>query len=99
MDLFSTITSSVFSEVVIVFENSDTDDLFRCRLFIILRDMYEVKPFCLVFSLEIWEGDRECTTERLKGYIEAETAKGGLEFLLCPPAIVFNTRAARDRWA
>ena len=61
--------------------------------------MYEVKPFHLVFSLEIWEGDRNSTTEILKRYIEAEEAKGGLEFLPCPPVIVFNTRTARNQFA
>jgi len=97
-ELLSTITSSVFSEVVMVLEDSDVHDVIPWGLFSVVRSMYEVKPFHLVFSLEIWEGDRKRATERFKRLIDAEAAKGGLDFLPCPPVIAFNTRAARDRF-
>ena len=91
----------MFSEVVIVLEDGDIFDwrLSQCGLFSLVRGMYEVRPFRLVFGLEVWEGDRKYTTESLKGYIDAEAVKGALEFLPYPPAIVFNTRAARARFA
>jgi len=73
--------------------------LFRCELFNAVRDMYEVKPFRLVFSLEIWEGDRERATEWLKRCIDVEAVEGRLAFLPCPPVIVFNTRAALNQFA
>jgi len=98
-DLLPTITSSVFSEVIIIFEDSDIQDFFPWGLFNVVRGMYEVKPFHLVFSLETWERNRKRATERLKWLIDAEAAKGGLDFLPCPPVIVFNTRAASDRYA
>jgi len=100
-DLLSTITSSVFSEVVIVLEDGDIHDLrvFQCRLFSIARGMHEVKSFRLVISLEVWEGDRVCATEILKRHIDTEATKGGLDFLPCPPAIIFNTRAAQYQFA
>ena len=100
-DQLSTITSPVFSEVVIVLQDNDIRDfrLFRCGLFSIVQGMYEVKPLRLVFSLEIWEGDRERATEGLKRCIDAEVVQGGLEFLPHPPVTVFNTYAARNRFA
>jgi len=79
-NLLPTITSSMFSEVVIVFEDSDIQDLFPWGLFSVVRGMYEVKPFHLVFSLETWEGNQECATESLKRLIDGEAAKGGLDF-------------------
>ena len=97
-DLLSTITSSVFSEVVIILGDGviHHTDFFQQVLFRVVRGMYEVKPFRLVFCLEIWDGDREDNTERLRRYIDAEAAKGGLNFLPCSPIIVSNTRAMRS---
>ena len=90
-----TITSSAFSDVVIVLENGAFNDRWfsQQRLFHVMRSMYEVKPFRLVFCLEVWEGFREYTAERLKRYIDVEAANGGLDFLPCPPVIISNTRA------
>jgi len=81
-----------------VIEDGDIFDwrLSQCGLFSLVRGMYEVKSFHLVFSLEIWEGDWKYTTESLKRFIDTEVDKGALDFLPCPPVIVFNTRAAHD---
>ena len=88
-DLLSTVTSPVFSDVVIILQdvmihrNLSLDPLFRA-----VRDMYEVKPFRLVFRLGKSSRDRERNRERLKSLIEAEAARGGLGPLLHPPVIV-----------
>ena len=89
----------MFSEVVIVLEDDDIHELFQRGLFGVVRRVHEVKPFRLVFSLEIWEGERVYITESLKRYVDAEVVKGRLEFLPCPPVIVSNTRATRYRFA
>ena len=88
-DLLSTITSPAFSEIVIVVEDNVTHyaDFFQHVLSKVVRRLYEVKPFRLVFCLKVWDGDREATVKRLKGYIDGEAAEGGLEFLPCPPVI------------
>jgi len=96
-----TIRSPVFSEVVIVLEGGSIDEtcLSQRTLFRFVQGMHDVKPFRLVFCLEIWEGDRDETAELLRRYIDAEAAKGGLDFLPSPPTIVFNTRATRgSKW-
>lgn len=55
--LCGTIASSVFSDVVLILQGD---------LVTVVRGMYEMKPFRLVFCLEVQEGHREHITERLK---------------------------------
>lgn len=88
----------MFSDVVIVLREGSIQDMnfIQHVVFDIVRGMYKVKPFHLVFCLEIWEGDKEYIEERLRGCIDVETAKRGLDFLPRPPVIVSNTRAARS---
>lgn len=90
----STVTSPVFSGVVIVFRDKAALEVnfFQNILFGVLRDMYEVKSFRLVFCLEVWHSDREETARALKRRIDVEGARGGLRFLPCSPVIVSNTR-------
>lgn len=80
----------MFSDVVIIIGDKDVPDvgLFKNVLFGVLRGMYEVKSFRLVFCLEVLDGDREETTRALKRRIGVEEVRGGLEFLPCPPDIV-----------
>ena len=98
-DLLPTITSPVFSDIVIVVQGRIIQNLhsFRHILFEMMKDLYEVKPFRLVFCLEVWDGDREDAVKRLKEYIDEEAAKGGLEFVPCPPLIVFNTQSTQQQ--
>ena len=95
----STITSPVFSEVAIVLGDRDINELFRSSLFSAVRSVYEVKPFHLVFSLEVWEGYRKPATKDFKTHMNAEAAKGGFDFLPRPPVITFNIRARYARFA
>ena len=92
MDVFSTITSPVFSELVVVV--TDKYSFYQPRELSFsetLRKMNEVIPFKLVFSLETLEplygkGRRELTKA-----LEFVTANGLLDFLDSPP----TTRIAR----
>ena len=96
-NLLSTITSPVFSEVVIVLQDGSIRNGYSFEhLLSVVRGTYEVKPFCLIFCLEIWEGYREDATKRLRSHINAEAARGWLDFLPCPPIIVYNTQATHS---
>ena len=94
-DLLSTVTSPVFSDVVITLQDDIVRSHFlRYNLFTAVRDMSKVKSFRLVFRLGKLSRDGEGDRERLKGLIEAEAAKGGLGPLSQPPVIVPYTRVA-----
>ena len=94
-DLLSTVTSPVFSDVVITLQDDIVRSHFlRYNLFTAVRDMSKVKSFRLVFRLGKLPRDGEGDRERLKGLIEAEAAKGGLGPLSQPPVIVPYTRVA-----
>jgi len=59
-EVFSTITSPVFSELVIILSGREVTYLTQgVTLFETLRKMNEVRPFKLVFSLVDWDDDRE----------------------------------------
>ena len=92
-DLLSTVTSPVFSDVVIILQDIIVHrDIPLNALFRAVHDMSKVKAFRLVFRLGKLPRDRERDREKLKELIEAEAAKGGLGLLLHPPAIVPYTR-------
>lgn len=95
MDILSTITSPVFSDLVIIFEDKAARyvHLLYHTLFSMVRRMYEVRPFRLVFRLEIRGGDHEETARMLKECIDAQVVRGELWFLPCPPVILSSTRA------
>jgi len=87
MEVFSTITSPVFSELVIVLAGSDMvyfrwKDTFRT-----LRMMNEIKPFKLVFSLEVPDFSWEEARQKLARALDSVTAEGLLDFLGSPPTI------------
>ena len=93
-DLFSTITSPVFSEFVIVL---DDNSAFRIPLVIVLceglRELNEVRPFKLVFSFEGPYSSPEDAQRVLTRCLRSATARGLLDFLDSPPTI----RIARSR--
>ena len=93
-DVFSTITSPVFSELVIVL---DTDSAFRIPLVIVLceglRELNEIRPFKLVFSFEGPHSSPEEARCVLARCLRSATARGLLDFLDSPPTI----RIARPR--
>ena len=82
---FSTITSSVFSELVIVIGSSGASLPQNVTLFETLRKMHDVRPFKLVFLLEDW--DRWNTRRRLAENLNLVTGNGLVDFLDSPPTI------------
>jgi hypothetical protein len=92
--MFSTITSPVFFELVIVvgadvaaYVPSDV------TLFETLHTMHGVRPFKLVFLLGVMGEGRL----RLEGALDSVVAGGLLDFLDSPPTIR-NARSREHRW-
>jgi hypothetical protein len=88
MKIFSTITSSMFSELVIIIE----DDAVTClssevKLFETLRTMNGVRPFKLVFLLVAPDPAREEARRKLAETLDSVTTRGVLKFLDSPPTI------------
>jgi hypothetical protein len=88
MEVFSTITSPAFFELVILIRAFRLGSVpFYVTLFETLRTMSEVRPFKLVFLLVdpdpfLWEAPR-----KLEGVLDSVTASGLLDFLDSPPTI------------
>ena len=85
MEVFSTITSAAFSELVIALGRHETGLPCGLAFFEALRMMNVVRPFKLVFLLEV-----SCFLEsrwELKEALVSVTARGLLDFLDSPPTI------------
>jgi hypothetical protein len=88
LEVFSTITSPVFSELVIIIGVKKVADLSsEDTLFETLRTMNEVKPFKLAFLLMAPDSRREKARGKLAGALDSVVARGLLDFLDSPPAI------------
>jgi hypothetical protein len=97
VDVFSTITSPVFSELVIVIEAEGVTRLpSEVMLFETLRTMNGVRPFKLVFLLMVPDVSLGEARQKLGGALDSVNARGALGFLDSPPTI----RSARSykRW-
>jgi hypothetical protein len=84
MKIFSTITSPVFSELVILVEDYTEDLPSNVTLFDTLRAMNGVKPFKLVFLLDPHDLEEQW---KLMGALDLVAARGLLNFLESPPTI------------
>ena len=106
-EVFSTITSPVFSELVVVLSGRAVE-LTRLPnqevFFQTLRKMNEVRPFELVFLFEgpcsvlrggRWELDARGPLEEALGYV---ASKGFLDFLDSPPTICILPQSRYYRW-
>ena len=86
MEVFSTITSPVFSELVIVTTSYGAAHLHQdVKFFETLRKMYEVRPFKLLFLPivpEYQKGRRE-----LAEALDSMIAKGSFDFFDSPPTL------------
>ena len=89
MEIFSTLKSPVFSELVIVLAGHWTGDLrWEDALFKTLRKMNEFRPFKLVFLLEGPFFGREGVARlAVAEALGSATEKGFLKFLGSPPTI------------
>ena len=92
MQIFSTIASPVFSELVIfIGPGAVTDSPWGDPFFETLRTMNGVRSFKLVFFLVAPDLLREEARRKLEGAIDSVTARGLLDFLDSPPTI-YNKR-------
>ena len=92
--LLSTIISPVFSEIVIVFAGDDVRWP-PWGMAGVLREMYEIKEFRLVYRLEVLESSRESNLRELTMATQKEVADGSFDFLPCPP-LVLSRAVTRD---
>jgi len=94
---FSTLTSPVFSELVIVLASHEIAALhWEATSFETLRKMNEFRPFKLVFLLEgPFYGREEVARLAVTGALDSATANGFLKFLESPPTILSTTS---PRW-
>jgi len=88
MEVFSTITSPVFSEFVIFLSEEEIVDLpSDITLFETLRTMNGVRPFKLVFLLNLWCSPPKEALKELMEAIDLVNTEGLLDFLGSPPTI------------
>ena len=93
MEVFSTIISPVFSELVIVSRIQDIVCLSSgVTLFETLRMMNEVRPFELVFLIEGFGLDQEEVRQELEEALDSVTVKGLLDFFESPPNILISAQ-------
>jgi hypothetical protein len=96
MRIFSTITSPVFSELVIIIKSDGVARLpLEVELFETLRTMNGVRPFKLVFLLADPDFSQEETRQELAGALDSVTARGLLDFLGSPPT--FRSQRIHER--
>jgi len=105
MGVFSTITSPVFSELVVVLPHWRISLPHKDMFFQTLRKMYEVRPFELVFLFEgpcsvVREGHWKSVEARfpLKEAVDDVNSKGFLDFLDSPPVIRTVPRSHYYSW-
>jgi len=87
VEVFSTITSPVFSELVIVLMDHEIPNLPSDPTFFeMLREMNELRPFKLVFSFDslVFPGHMERAQRRLAEALDQVNAEGLLNFLDSP---------------
>ena len=96
-ELFSTIVSPEFSELVVVFSEGEahcpSGDL-ACAL----REMHEIKEFRVLFCLETLEELRVSSLHRLTLQARAATVAGAYNFLPRPPLVFSRTVTKYDRF-
>jgi len=99
VEVFSTIASPVFSELVIVLGGIWMSYLpSEIPLYEALRDMNDVRSFKLVFLLEVEDSFQEEARRELVGALELMTEKGLLQFLDSPPTIRRARCSQRGRY-
>lgn len=93
MGTFSTITSPVFSELVVVlWEHGIASLPSDVVLFETLRIMNEIKPFKLVFLVEVVGLYQEEERRELTKALDSVMGRGLLDFLDSPPDTLITAR-------
>ena len=65
--------------------------------FKVFREMYETREFRLVLCADVSDPMIKYATEMLECLVNAEKAKGRLDYLLCEPLIIVEIRSPRTR--
>jgi len=88
-DIFSTITSPEFAEIILVFQRPD---LYRPYYipFDVFREMYSKRKFRLVFCLEVLKEYRPVWLEILRQRMDSEITHQRLDFLASPPTLAIR---------
>ena len=86
MKVFSTITSPVFAEFVIVLDGRYGLP-HEAELLETLDRINDVRPFKLVFLLEVSDSLRDLARQKVTEMLEILTTRGLLNFLDSPPAL------------
>ena len=94
-EILPTITSPVFSEIVIVFSDRE---IFWASLDLDkeLREIYEIREFRLAFCLETMEQTRVVDLRALRLVTQSKVEKGFYDFLTQPPVIFSRTFPSYD---
>jgi hypothetical protein len=88
MEVFSTISSTMFSELVLEIMDDEIVYLpLEDALFETLRAMSEIRPFKLVFSLGVSDYCQNHVRQKLEETLGSATQRGLLHFLDSPPVI------------
>ena len=87
MNLFSSITSPVFSELAIILKSYAVNLPQEAELFETLRKMNEIRPFDLVFLLETSDFHQDGVRQQLAGALDSISADGSLDFLRSSPSV------------
>ena len=85
-EVFSKITSPVFSELTVILAGGAAYLRQEVKLFNTLRMMNEVRPFKLAFLLE-GPSPSQREARQLEEVLRSVTAKGLLDFLDSPPSV------------
>jgi hypothetical protein len=85
-DIFSTIDSPVFSEIILVFQRPDLYRPFYIP-FDMFRQMYSERKFRLVFSVEVAKKYRDAGMRVMQGRLADEVSRQALDFLENPPTL------------
>ena len=87
-ELLSSITSPVFSEIVVVFSEEDEYRSWGlAQLAQVVCEMYGIKKFRLAFCLEVLEEWRVQNLRLLTKETEDAVARGNFDFLPCPLSV------------
>lgn len=85
-DIFSTIKSPVFSEIILVFQRPDL-----CRPYYVpfdmFRQMHSERKFRLVFCLEVAKRYKDAALQVMLQRMESEVTQRKLDFLESPPTL------------
>ncbi|KAF9645693.1 hypothetical protein BDM02DRAFT_3189480 [Thelephora ganbajun] len=95
-ELLLTITSPVFSEIVVVFSEEEVQWP-PLGLAEALRGIYQVRAFRLAFCLETVEWVEAENLRALTSTTQADVANGFYDFLPCPPVVFSRTVAKLNR--